>query len=446
MRCAERAAADGAADGGQALVGVGDRGDVEAHGVDAHRGEHLRVVLDARELLGVEAALRIGQRAGRDHGAAHDEAVADRVEDVGAAHRERRVRTGREHRRVRGNRQRHERDRDRQRELLLHASHVSHVRGNYRARARDPAYAAAVRVVSLVPSATEIIAALGLADQIVGRSHECNYPPEVQTAPVVSASRDRHDRALERRHRPRRARRARRRPPALRGRRRTARAPGARRDRHAGSVRGVRRLERRGQAGRPTSTSRRSRSIRATCSEIEESIRTLAPAPRRCRARRAARAGDAPPHRHRAPAGARPAAPARVRRRVARPAVRRRALGARDGGPRGRRRGARPCRASVRTQTTWEAVAEAAPQLVVLAPCGFDLERTVERGGQRARRWARASSLSTATPPTRGPARAWPRASRSSHTCCTPTTSRRRRCRARRVEPRTSSFLPCSRK
>ena len=73
---------DGAADGGQALVGVGDRGDVEAHGVDAHRGEHLRVVLHARELLGVEAALRIGQRAGRDHGAAHDEAVADRVEDV----------------------------------------------------------------------------------------------------------------------------------------------------------------------------------------------------------------------------------------------------------------------------------------------------------------------------------------------------------------------------
>jgi iron complex transport system substrate-binding protein len=27
--------------------------------------------------------------------------------------------------------------------------------------------------------------------------------------------------------------------------------------------------------------------------------------------------------------------------------------------------------------TTWDAVAEAAPQLVVLAPCGFDFERTV---------------------------------------------------------------------
>jgi iron complex transport system substrate-binding protein len=46
-----------------------------------------------------------------------------------------------------------------------------------------------VRIVSLVPSATEIIAALGLAGQLVGRSHECNYPPEVLSAPVVSASR-----------------------------------------------------------------------------------------------------------------------------------------------------------------------------------------------------------------------------------------------------------------
>jgi iron complex transport system substrate-binding protein len=46
-----------------------------------------------------------------------------------------------------------------------------------------------VRIVSLVPSATEIIAALGLTDSLVGRSHECNYPAEVQTVPVVSASR-----------------------------------------------------------------------------------------------------------------------------------------------------------------------------------------------------------------------------------------------------------------
>ena len=46
-----------------------------------------------------------------------------------------------------------------------------------------------MRVVSLVPSATEIIAALGLAGSLVGRSHECNYPSEVESVPVVSASR-----------------------------------------------------------------------------------------------------------------------------------------------------------------------------------------------------------------------------------------------------------------
>jgi iron complex transport system substrate-binding protein len=46
-----------------------------------------------------------------------------------------------------------------------------------------------MRVISLVPSATEIIAALGLADNLVGRSHECNYPSEVEAVPIVSASR-----------------------------------------------------------------------------------------------------------------------------------------------------------------------------------------------------------------------------------------------------------------
>ncbi|MEY2517951.1 MAG: iron complex transport system substrate-binding protein [bacterium] len=46
-----------------------------------------------------------------------------------------------------------------------------------------------MRIVSLVPSATEIIAALGFAGSLVGRSHECNYPPEVLAVPVVSASR-----------------------------------------------------------------------------------------------------------------------------------------------------------------------------------------------------------------------------------------------------------------
>ena len=46
-----------------------------------------------------------------------------------------------------------------------------------------------MRVVSLLPSATEIIARLGLADSLVGRSKECTYPPEVLGRPVVTAAR-----------------------------------------------------------------------------------------------------------------------------------------------------------------------------------------------------------------------------------------------------------------
>jgi iron complex transport system substrate-binding protein len=37
-----------------------------------------------------------------------------------------------------------------------------------------------LRIVSLLPSATEIVAALGLTDFIVGRSHECDYPAQIQ--------------------------------------------------------------------------------------------------------------------------------------------------------------------------------------------------------------------------------------------------------------------------
>jgi len=46
-----------------------------------------------------------------------------------------------------------------------------------------------MRIVSLLPSATEIVADLGLAGDLVGRSHECNWPESVRAVPVVSASR-----------------------------------------------------------------------------------------------------------------------------------------------------------------------------------------------------------------------------------------------------------------
>ena len=43
-----------------------------------------------------------------------------------------------------------------------------------------------IRVVSLLPAATEIVAALGMADALVGVSHECDHPPEVAGRPRVT--------------------------------------------------------------------------------------------------------------------------------------------------------------------------------------------------------------------------------------------------------------------
>lgn len=45
------------------------------------------------------------------------------------------------------------------------------------------------RIVSLLPSATEIVAALGYRECLVGRSHECDFPPSVKALPVCSEPR-----------------------------------------------------------------------------------------------------------------------------------------------------------------------------------------------------------------------------------------------------------------
>jgi iron complex transport system substrate-binding protein len=48
------------------------------------------------------------------------------------------------------------------------------------------------RIVSLLPSATEIVCALGLEGSLVGVTHECDYPPAVVGKPQLTASRISH--------------------------------------------------------------------------------------------------------------------------------------------------------------------------------------------------------------------------------------------------------------
>ncbi|MXY98781.1 MAG: cobalamin-binding protein [Gemmatimonadetes bacterium] len=43
------------------------------------------------------------------------------------------------------------------------------------------------RIISLLPSSTEIICALGCAERLVGRSHECDYPPGVASLPICTS-------------------------------------------------------------------------------------------------------------------------------------------------------------------------------------------------------------------------------------------------------------------
>ncbi len=47
----------------------------------------------------------------------------------------------------------------------------------------------AVRIASLLPSATEIVCALGSRAQLVGRSHECDFPEGIEDLPVLTSAR-----------------------------------------------------------------------------------------------------------------------------------------------------------------------------------------------------------------------------------------------------------------
>src|ERR1700730_5101282 len=53
---------------------------------------------------------------------------------------------------------------------------------------RRDAMTSSPRIISLLPSATEIVAALGFVEHLVGRSHECDFPPGVEKLPVCSST------------------------------------------------------------------------------------------------------------------------------------------------------------------------------------------------------------------------------------------------------------------
>lgn len=63
-------------------------------------------------------------------------------------------------------------------------AHDARARGN-----RSGYGSASVRVISLLPSATEIVCALGAASDLVGISHECDYPEEIRGRPVLTSAR-----------------------------------------------------------------------------------------------------------------------------------------------------------------------------------------------------------------------------------------------------------------
>lgn len=45
-----------------------------------------------------------------------------------------------------------------------------------------------MRIVSLLPAATDLVAALGKAGDLVGRTHECDWPAQIASVPVVTAA------------------------------------------------------------------------------------------------------------------------------------------------------------------------------------------------------------------------------------------------------------------
>src|ERR1700674_356938 len=66
---------------------------------------------------------------------------------------------------------------------LYPPSHEQHV-----IREKPVAKARAERIVTTLPSATEVVSLLGLEDKLVGVTHECDYPATVKLKPIVMRS------------------------------------------------------------------------------------------------------------------------------------------------------------------------------------------------------------------------------------------------------------------
>ena len=50
-----------------------------------------------------------------------------------------------------------------------------------------------MKIVSLLPSATEIVCALGLENDLIGITHECDFPASIADRPALTASRISHE-------------------------------------------------------------------------------------------------------------------------------------------------------------------------------------------------------------------------------------------------------------
>ena len=123
---------------------------------------------------------------------------------------------------------------------------------------------AAARVVSLLPSATEILFAIGAGDRVVGVTHECDHPDAARHLPAghVEPARDRRNGSG--RHRSPHSRGASRRVEHLPARRSSARATRTRSHRHPGAVRRLRGRIQRGAASGAPPARRRSRPVART--------------------------------------------------------------------------------------------------------------------------------------------------------------------------------------